>query len=531
MAPRLQITGEFLAASLRTVVIDVLGVFWGLRSSADGKSAGEPVVIFGGEHADVPLEHTAGELIADLVVDEPIAAVLDLSSMSKTQARQFVAQFAERIFRRNRLPLHIVVDECDAFAPQRTFREGARCLGAMEDLARRGRTRGIGLTMITQRPASLHKDLLTQAEVLIAMRMTGPRDVGAIDEWVRLHADEDEAVKVKASLPSLPVGTAWVWSPGWLGILKQVAVRRARTFDSSATPKPGQRRIEPKRMAPVDIERLRERLGATIDRAHADDPLTLRNRIADLEKQLATRPHATVERVEVPVLSAEGHAHLDHLLEQVQQAGEEHREAYANLGAQITDAVARLQSVPKPSPASPPPPVTPPARPPRVTAPTDPPPRSTVSNGLPKAQKAILTVLATYGPRSKTQTAILTGYASSGGGFNNALGALRSAGYLEGREQLHITQSGVDTLGPVDSLPTGPRLVEHWQSRLGKAQSRILGALVEAWPNAITKDELADRTGYVADGGGFNNALGRLRRLELISGSQELRAADTLASD
>jgi len=68
--------------------------------------------------------------------------------------------------------------------------------------------------MITQRPATLSKDILTQAEVLIALRMTGPRDVAAIDEWVRLHADEDEAREVKSSLASLPVGTAWVWSPG-----------------------------------------------------------------------------------------------------------------------------------------------------------------------------------------------------------------------------------------------------------------------------------------------------------------------------
>jgi len=32
------------------------------------------------------------------------------------------------------------------------------------------------------RPAVLNKDILTQAEVLIALRMTGPRDVAAIDD-------------------------------------------------------------------------------------------------------------------------------------------------------------------------------------------------------------------------------------------------------------------------------------------------------------------------------------------------------------
>lgn len=56
------------------------------------------------------------------------------------------------------------------------------------------------------------------AEVLITMRMTGVRDVAAIEDWVRLHADEDEARKLKASLPSLAVGTGWLWSPRTRGM-------------------------------------------------------------------------------------------------------------------------------------------------------------------------------------------------------------------------------------------------------------------------------------------------------------------------
>jgi len=235
---------EMMGAGLPVVIVDPVGVWWGLRSSADGTAEGLPVVIFGGDHADLPLAETAGGL-ADLVVDERVPAVLDLSTLSKSAGRRFMTDFAERLYHRNRDPLHLVLDEADAFAPQRTDPGGQRLLGAIEDLVRRGRARGIGVTLITQRPAVLNKDVLTQAEVLIALRMTGPRDVAAIDEWVRLHAEEDQATEVKRSLPSLPVGTAWVWSPGWLGLLQRVAVRARTTFDSSATPKAGQRRITP----------------------------------------------------------------------------------------------------------------------------------------------------------------------------------------------------------------------------------------------------------------------------------------------
>jgi len=48
-------------------IIDPKGDWWGIKSSASGKRAGYPVVIFGGEHADVPLNAHAGAHVAELV--------------------------------------------------------------------------------------------------------------------------------------------------------------------------------------------------------------------------------------------------------------------------------------------------------------------------------------------------------------------------------------------------------------------------------------------------------------------------------
>jgi hypothetical protein len=39
---------------------------------------------------------------------------------------------------------------------------------------------------------------------------------------------------------------------------------------------------------------------------------------------------------------------------------------------------------------------------------------------------------------------------------------------------------------------------------------------------------VAAKAGYEANGGGFNNALGRLRTLELVRGRGDLRASDNL---
>jgi hypothetical protein len=43
---------EFLKAGVHVVVVDPVGVWWGLRASADGQREGLPIVVLGGEHGD-----------------------------------------------------------------------------------------------------------------------------------------------------------------------------------------------------------------------------------------------------------------------------------------------------------------------------------------------------------------------------------------------------------------------------------------------------------------------------------------------
>jgi hypothetical protein len=149
---------------------------------------------------------------------------------------------------------------------------------------------------------------------------------------------------------------------------------------------------------------------------------------------------------------------------------------------------------------------------------------------LASGERRILTVLAQHPEgRSKVQVAILIDYALNGGGFNNYLGALRTRGLIGGNgDRLAITEAGTEALGSWEPLPTGPALIDYWRARLGKAERLILEALTECYPDGLTKEEVAAKAGYEANGGGFNNALGRLRTLELVQGGGELRASDNL---
>lgn len=278
---------QMLKAGLHVVIVDLLGVFWGLRSSADGQHEGLPIVIFGGDHADVPLDPGSGETIADLIVNDRISAVLDLSRMRSAEADRFMLAFAEKLYHRNRRPLHLVLDEADQWAAQRPLHGKERLLGAIEDIVRRGRVRGIGITLVTQRSAVLNKNVLSQADVLLALRTIAPQDRAAIEAWIAVHGDKAGRETVLASLASLRIGEGWFWSPGWLGMLQRIHVNKRETFDSSATPKIGARIKEPKKLAPVDLERIKTQIAGTIERAKQDDPRELRQQVADLRKALA----------------------------------------------------------------------------------------------------------------------------------------------------------------------------------------------------------------------------------------------------
>jgi uncharacterized protein len=148
---------------------------------------------------------------------------------------------------------------------------------------------------------------------------------------------------------------------------------------------------------------------------------------------------------------------------------------------------------------------------------------------LGSGERRILTALAQYPQgRSKVQLAILCGYAHNGGAFNNYLGALRTRGLIQGNaERLTITQPGIEVLGSWEPLPTGHAL-DYWRERLGKAERLIFETLTQSYPDTLSKEEVAAKAGYEANGGGFNNAVSRLRTLELIEGRGELRASDSL---
>lgn len=536
-----RIVEELLETEQQVVIVDPKGDQWGIRSSADGKKPGYPVVIFGGEHGDVPLETAGGELVAKLVVEERVSILIDLSLFRKHEVATFMTAFLENLYRlkaqeKYRTAVMLVIDEADAIAPQKPQKGEERMLGAAEDIVRRGGQRGLGCILVTQRSAVLNKNVLTQAEILVVLRTIAPQDLAAMKAWIDVHGTDEQAKELMDSLPALPVGDVWFWSPGWPtaeGIFKRTRALPIRTFDSGATPKPGERKIVPKNLADVDLEALKGQMSEVIEKAKRDDPKELKKRIAELEKEKELeKKHPlsisvekeVIKRVEVPIITDAQIKKLEKVGLDVSKEAERHGAAMAILLSsfdKIGQALAHeMLSIPAVNKINEQPwrvgqihkihTVT--SAPMSINRDT----RNDELNGpkaLSKGARTILTYLSSVYPhwKSKAQIWIAAGYAPSGS-FNNMMYELIGAGLIEKDNTVKYASLQRHTLDMLD--PSFDASLEKWNNKLSLGARKIFDILKQNPDASYSKEMLAGMTGY-AMSGSFNNSIYELTGKEL----------------
>lgn len=530
---------ELLKAGQVPIIIDPTSAHWGLKSSADGKSAGFPVVVFGGDHADVPLEEHAGEIVARAIVEQRFPAIIDLSLFRKGATCRFLTAFFETLYRINREAVHILADEADYYAPQSPHADQARVLGAMEDIVRRGRIKGIGCTMISQRPAVINKNILTQADMLVALGMNHPRDINAIQEWIAVHGDEKKAALMIASLPALAVGTAWFWAPALNDTFEIVEVRERETFDSSATPKAGEKAVAPKKLAEIDVAKLGEAIAATVVRAKENDPAELKRRIADLQKQLGAAQKAACVATtikEVSVIDAETLRRIDaadnHVIALNKAVHELHQEVIA-VARETNEILINARafkprnhdtltsfSYPRVGPT-----------PEELGKMAKREPRTPGANGsLGGGMRRMMIAIAQRPGIDHRQLGLRARLSSRSGTFSTYLAKLRGNGWLDDQNGFTLTEAGLKSLGRYIPLPTGNELAQHWMHEVGGGAARMLEALIAAYPSPLSHEELGDKANLSPASGTFSTYLSRLRGLELVEGRGELRASAELFS-
>ncbi len=507
-----------LAEGARVCVVDPLGVWWGLRSNRAGNGPGYPVVVFGGRYADVALTDAMGAQLGRIVGTTHIQCVIDLSGLGSGAAvRRLMTAFCEALYEVNTQPLHLVFDEADLFAPQKPMPEARRLLGLVDEIVRRGRVRGFIPWLISQRPAVLNKDVLSMADVLIAMRLTSSQDRKAIGGWIEGQADREDGKRILATLPRLQQGEGYVWAPA-VPKLERVYFDWIRTFDSSKTPKRGEKGTAPTGLAEVDISAIVAALAIPPVIARAPEKSGAPDqsaRIADLEQHLAA------ERAKVRDLEARlgrltaWQADLGGLVAK-----------FDSLAGAAGDRQAALPIAQPPQPRQ----YTPAA----AVAERRQPARQLA--GLHPAARKLLAVLAQLTPARFTwgQAATLASLKPSGGHFNAGRKDLRDRSYVaEDGDLVAASEIGLSAAGEVPPAPANAaERLEMWCARLPSPAPDILRRLVANGGAAASAFALAEQLGKKPSGGHWNSGVAMLRNNGLIEvlGHGEMRAAEALRS-
>jgi hypothetical protein len=533
-------------------ILDPKGDWWGLKSSARGDRAGYPVVIFGGEHGDVPLNAHAGAHVAELVATGNRPCIIDLGGWLVSDRTRFFIDFASTLFRHSRGPRWLVIDEVHNFAPQGKVLDpdAGKMLHWANRLASEGRGKGITLLAASQRPQKVHKDFVTSCETLIAMRVIHPLDRGAIKDWIDGCPDASKGREVLEQLASMPRGEGWVWSPEIGFGPVRIAFPLFKTYDSFAAPT-GEGTEKLKGWAEVDLDDVKSKLATVVQEAEANDPKRLRAEISRLNAQAHRLTKDQPGGATPAQLNAEytrgreegfdaGRQEAARILREI--ATEAKSKIHVALG-QLNIAAGHVDSLAEVSERTY-------AKRKSIDIHLTHKRRQDLDSAVPhKAQQrasagqaAASPELGTGGLRrmmialaqrpqglTRRSLGVRAGMSSQSGTFATYLAKGRTLGWLNGdANAIRVTDAGLEALGSYEPLPTGSALRAYWIGEFGGGAARLLEAIAAAYPDGITRDQAGDAAQLSPQSGTFATYLSKLRALELISGSGTLRASDEL---
>ena len=106
-----------------------------------------------------------------------------------------------------RTPIAFVCDEAHLYLPASEAREPVHrvALRAFEQIAKEGRKYGVGLVMVTQRPADVSRTIVAQCNNFVVMRLTNDRDQHVVRQLV-----QESLAPLTGVLPTLEPGEAVV---------------------------------------------------------------------------------------------------------------------------------------------------------------------------------------------------------------------------------------------------------------------------------------------------------------------------------
>ena len=261
------------------LIVDSDGEYYGL------KEAYEILHVGADEECDIQVTADHAEKIASLALEENIPIILDVSGyLDDDDADELVLETARHLFAKEKKlkkPFLLVIEECHEYIPEQS---GMGEAGKMLiKIGKRGRKHGLGIVGISQRPADVKKDFITQCDWLVWHRLTWRNDTKVVGRI--LGSEYADAVEELADGEGFLVAD-------WSDNIRRVQFHRKETFDAGATP--GLEDIEQPELKSVSDDLVSELTDISDEKARRESELAdLRQeldkkeaRISELEREL-----------------------------------------------------------------------------------------------------------------------------------------------------------------------------------------------------------------------------------------------------
>lgn len=551
---------EQFFGKLPVIIVDPEGEFASLR-----EKYGYVLVGQGGE---TPADLRSAGMVAHKLLELHASAVCDIYEMKPADRHLWVKHFLDALIDAPKAlwqPAAIIVDEAHLFAPEKGAGESAAS-EAMIALTTRGRKRGYAPVFATQRLGKLRKDAAAELQnVLIGRTFIDIDRKRAVET---LGVAKEDAPAFTHELKTLPEGRFWAFGPAITLERTLVTIGGVET----SHPKLGAARKTEPPPAPEKVRALLPKL-ADLPQQAEQKVLTeneLRRQLAEKDRRIremeraAPAPVAPVAKTE-SVLTREDWEKLHYAEKRIRAIGEmvaeteerlvsrvlhQFEEKFAQARSVVDGVVAKargdmsdmldrkgfrelldklsqakvvvragvLQSRPMLSVER----ISQQSIDRVVREPRRPPAAGSDVNGVGQRILNALAELKTLGanePRREL-VAFLAGYTHlQSKGFVNGLSELRTAGAIDypSSGSVVLTETGHS----LAQYPERPRTPQEVQERvialLGGASGRILRPVIEAYPRALLRTDVAAAAGYGhLQSKGFVNALSRLSSLGFV---------------
>ncbi len=493
---------------VQQIVIDLEGEFSTLRDKYDYLLVGK-----GGE---IPANIKTAELLAIKLLTLNVSTIIDLSELQKHERITFVKRFLDSLINAPRELWHsclVVIDEAHQFCPEKAKSESAN---SVIDLLTRGRKRGFCGVLATQRIAKLNKDAAAEC----TNGFVG-RTVMDID---RKRASYDLGFATKEqelSLKKMADGEFFGYGPA---ISKEDYVKLQVGGVNTTHPEPGKNIIKASK-TPDNIKKLLKDVIDLPKEVEVELKTTndFKTKILELKRELTL-----TKKGSIPQQVKEDSRAIERAREQgFKEATNNFRGEISqrdviikNLGKNMNNILnIANQGIPELGEVKY-------SFKPKTIIKDEPSKVNYTKKSIEKVSddidnvidlgpcpKKIYSFLYNHPERSfsRSHVGAFTGYSKKSGGFSNAIARLNSMGLIQKNgDTLQIKEMDSNLAEEYDFSK------EAIINNLGPCPTKIYQMLLDNPYEEISREEIAEQTGYSVSSGGFSNAVAKLNSLGLI---------------